>query len=163
MRKPLYAMASCALALAATAATAGPVDVSFVDSVRFADAGTTRWDEEGNLKALAAHLQALGQRYLPSGQALKVEVLDVDLAGTSYPTSRGNIRVASGRADLPRITVRYSLQGGDQVLRQGEETVTDLDYMHHLRDASENESLRHEKRMLTQWFQARFAPAQPRS
>ncbi|MED5618490.1 DUF3016 domain-containing protein [Ideonella sp. BN130291] len=162
MRKPLYAMASCALVLAATAASAGPVDVSFVESTRFSDAGTTRWDEEGNLKTLATHLQTLGQRYLAPGQTLKVEVLDVDLAGMSYPTSRGNIRVARGRADLPRITLRYSLQGGDQVLRQGEETVTDLDYMNHIRDASENESLRHEKRMLTQWFQARFAPARPR-
>jgi hypothetical protein len=149
----------CALALCAGAASAGPVDVSFVDEKRFADAGNTPWDEEHNLKLLAEHLQALGQRHLPAGQSLKVEVLDVDLAGESRPTRYGDIRIARGRADIPRITLRYSLLAGGQVLRQAEETVSDLNYMNHLREASSSETLRYEKRMLGEWFRARFVPA----
>ena len=147
------------LALAAMApAFAGSVDVSFTDAAHYLDAGNTPVQQQAYLDTMSGHLQSLGRRYLPPGQALKIEVLDVDLAGYSRPTPRGqDLRILRNGADWPRIVVRYSLQDHGQVLRQGEESITDMDYMHHLADRRSGESLAHEKRMLDEWFRARFA------
>ena len=54
------------LAAAAFAASAGTVNVNFVNTGNYWDAGTSTWDEEANLKAMGAHLQRLGQRLLPA-------------------------------------------------------------------------------------------------
>ena len=146
---------------AAGAAHAGTVTVSFTNSPshRFA-AGATPWEEQGNLQSLARHLESLGQRYLPAQQTLKIEVLDVDLAGEMRVGKRPSmreLRVAKGRADWPRITVRYTLESNGKVLRSAEETIADMDYTHHLSSSRGDEPLHHEKHMLDEWFRTRFA------
>ena len=147
------------LALAAGAAGAGTVNVSFVNAPSFEDAGTTSWEEQANLKALAAHLQGLGQRLLPANQALKVEVLDVDLAGLVRPGRDGSsVRVLRGGADWPRIKLRYVLEADGKTLSQGEEWVSDMNYARSVPSAyRDSQSLFYEKRMLDAWFKARFA------
>lgn len=166
MNKPIRATFLCGLAAAAMAgpAWAGPVEVSFIDADRYFDAGNQRRDEQRNLDALAAHLQSLGRRYLPDGQSLKIEVLQVDLAGEVHPTRRGfDLRITRGGADWPRISLRYTLQGeGGAVLRQGEETVSDMAYQMHAALDDTSEPLRYEKRMLDDWFRARFASSPSR-
>ena len=130
MRQRFPAWMLCVFAVAAGPALAGTANVKFVDAERYSDAGNTRWDEQDNLKVLAAHLQALAQRQLPQGQTLSIEVLDVDLAGEARPHRGGNwVRVTRGRADWPRMTLRYTLQAADgQTLRQGEEYLSDPSY-----------------------------------
>lgn len=147
------------LAAAAGSALAEPVEVSFVDAARYADAGNTLYEEQANLKTLAAHLQSLGSRYLAPETQLKIEVLGVDLAGEPRPTRLGTeLRIARGGADWPRITLRYTLQGkGGDVLSQGQETIADLNYLRHIADMRSTDPLRHEKRMLDRWFRERFA------
>jgi len=148
--------------VAAGAAHAGTVTVSFTNSPshRFADAGATPWEEQSNLQSLARHLESLGQRYLPAQQTLKIEVLDVDLAGEMRLGKRPSVRelrVAKGSADWPRITVRYTLESNGKVLRSAEETIADMDYTHHLSSYRGDEPLHYEKRMLDEWFRTRFA------
>ena len=147
-----------ALALGATgAAHAGTVNVSYAPNTQFTDAGATPWDRDANLHQLQAHLQALGQRYLPADRTLSIEVLDVDLAGETRPGARlRDVRVARGGADWPRITLRYTLQANGQALRSGEETVSDMNYLRHLSDNYTQGSLGPEKRMLDEWFKQRF-------
>jgi hypothetical protein len=148
-------------AAAAAPALAGPVEVSFVNADRYFDAGDKFRDEARNLRILEEHLKALGQSHLPSGQALKIEVLQVDLAGEMRPTRRGtDMRIARGGADWPRITLRYTLQGeGGAVAQPREETVSDMTYQMRSAFGFSQEALHYEKRMLTEWFRERFASA----
>lgn len=143
---------------AASVAFAGTVEVSFVQPTSYVDAGSTKWDEDANLKALATHLQGLGQRLLPANQVLKVEVLDVDLAGTVRPAARGaaEVRVLRGGADYPRIHLQYTLQADGMAPRSGKEWLTDLNYSRGLARRGDSEPLYYEKRMLGDWFKARF-------
>lgn len=151
------ALTAVCLALAATAAGAGTAQVSFVNATSFEDAGATSWEEQANLQALAMHLQGLAQRVLPAGQHLKVEVLDVDLAGTVRPSVRGSsVRVLRGGADWPRIHLRYTLEADGKALARGDERLKDMDYARGLSSVRDSQSLYSEKRMLDAWFKARF-------
>ena len=69
------------------------------------------------------------------------------------------MRILRNGADWPRITVRYTLQRHGQTLRQGEETIADMDYLHR-GVLQPNEPLVHEKRMLEAWFRLRFGRPQ---
>jgi len=149
---------SCISAVAATTAAAGSVNVSLVNAPGFADAGTTRRDKQDNLQALSAHLQTLGQRHLPADQTLKVELLDVDLAGTVRPSRRAGpeLRIIKGAADWPRMSLRYTLESNGRALSSGEESLADMNYRFGATRVHSNDPLYHEKRMLDAWFKARF-------
>lgn len=148
---------AAALALASSAAFAGSAEVRFIQPERFTDLATSKWDEAANMNTLAHYFQQLAQQ-LPAEQVLKVDVLDVDLAGEVRPTRNGDIRVARDVA-FPAMKLRWSLESGGQVLRSGEQRITDLNYRHHIRDARySTTSLYYEKRMLDDWFRTEFAP-----
>jgi hypothetical protein len=157
MRKPASLLLATVALAASFGASAGTVDVAFVNAERFTDAGTSSWDEVDNLKALTGYLQSLGQR-LPGNQSLKIEVLDVDLAGDVRPSRRDAepIRVMRGRTDFPRFHVRYTLSADGRVLRTGEERVTDVNYGRGLPVHRDFSGLAYEKRMLESWVRARF-------
>ncbi|HMC17367.1 MAG TPA: DUF3016 domain-containing protein, partial [Albitalea sp.] len=108
-----------------------------------------------NLQTLERHLQALAQHRLPSDQVLKVEVLDVDLAGEERPSRRSgrDLRILRGGADWPRIQLRYTLEVNGRLLRSGEETLTDMSYLQGPIGAYGTDPLRYEQRMLDKWFE----------
>ena len=141
----------------AFAAMAGTVNVSFLDPARYADAGNSQWDEKANLEVLGRYFQALGQ-LLPADQVLKVEVLDIDLAGTVVPSRRDGspLRVVRGRADFPRMHLRYTLESPGQPARTGDEWLADLNYARAFPRYRASEPLGYETRMLQAWFKARF-------
>jgi hypothetical protein len=148
-----------ALALAGLGftASAGTVEVAFVDPENFADAGNAAWEERENIEALGRHLQALG-RQLPAGHALRIEVLDVDLAGSIRARGIGGVRTVNGRSDFPRMKLRYTLDVPGQPSRTDEEVLSDIDYARGLSAARSSQPLHYEKRMLGEWFARRFAP-----
>lgn len=154
-----------ALAAAAFAANAGTVTVSFVRAVDYADAGSNPWDGEANLKILAGHLYKLGQATLPADQVLKIDVIELTLAGTVVMArSRGDsTRLLVGGADWPQMHLRYTLEQGGRTIASGDEWVSDRDYMHGLSQKPDSGSLYYEKRMLGNWFRTRFggAPVAP--
>ena len=156
-------IASLLAATALPAHSAGAVEVSFIEPARYSDAGKDPVDEQRNEEMLARYLQTLGERYLAPAQTLKVDVLDVDLAGTMKPFRRSveDVRIVRGSADFPRIKVRYSLVEGGKVVQNGEETVTDLNYLRHGADYRDSDPLRYEKRMLSDWFKTRFVELKP--
>ena len=104
-----------ALAAGTLAQAAGSVQVSFDKPDEFVDIGHNRWDQERALDQLREVFKGWGAR-LPDGQTLKVEVLDVDLAGRLQPRRGDEIRVLNGRADWPRIKLRWTLSAGDRTL-----------------------------------------------
>ena len=153
----LLALAGAALSVHA----AGTVEVSFVEPSRYSDAGRDPVESRRNEDTLARYLEELGARYLAAGQVLKIDVLDLDLAGTVRPARRaaGDIRIVRGGADAPHIRVRYSLTADGQVVKSAEETVTDLNYFGHANDYAKTDPLRIEKLMLDDWFKSRFVAA----
>lgn len=151
----LVPIAVAALLAAAPARAAGLVEVSFKPVPELQDAGRDRWDGERNVKALAEHFQALARR-LPDGQTLKVEVTDLDLAGEVRPTRRGGeVRVLTGRADWPSLTLRWTLSAGSRTLAQGDERITDMAYPLHPPRGRGDQPLAYERRLIDQWFDER--------
>ncbi len=146
-----------------TACAAGSAEVLFSNEARFSDAGASASDRAANLAQLANHLKRLAARHLPEGQKLTVEVLDVDLAGTSRPwrATGTEVRVLRGRADWPRIELRYTLASDGNTTRTGKESIADLNYLQRISAYGASEPLKHEKRMLDDWFRARFIESRP--
>jgi hypothetical protein len=138
------------------AAATSPVEVSFVDPAHYTDAGNDPSDARSNEETLARSLRDLGSRYLTPDQSLKIDVLDIDLAGTVRPGQISPIRILGGGADWPRIKLRYALREDGSVVSQGEEVVADLDYLHAAPVVGAAAPLAYEKRMLENWFRKRF-------
>ncbi|MBZ8142462.1 hypothetical protein CLD22_21500 [Rubrivivax gelatinosus] len=158
-RRATFAAAVIGLASAAgSAAAAGAVELKFVEPARYTDAGFGSYETERTTKRLEAIFQRLSQR-LPDGSKLAIEVLDVDLAGRTVPSSVHDQRVLTGGADWPRITLRYTLQADGQT-RSGEDRLSDMSYLDTpLRGAGANEPLAYEQRMIERWFDDRFVAA----
>lgn len=164
--KPLTSLTILTLLAApiapAVAATSN-VEVSYVNPQKFQDAGMegTRGvrDVGRTLDALTKHFEKAGARYLKPGQSLKVEVLDLDLAGRVewWRTNFHDARILRD-IDSPMIKLRYTLTEDGRTVSSGEERVRDLDYLWGIRPwIGQHEALKYEKNMLNDWFRARFA------
>jgi hypothetical protein len=155
----LSILAVAALA-AAPAFAAGSVEVAFKAAHGWADAGRSGVEIERTQARIGQILKAQAAR-LPEGQALAITVTDIDLAGTLRPVRNGQeVRVVNGRADAPRIALHYVLRAGAKVLREADETVTELNYFSTLEPRAAREPLPYETQMLERWFAQRFANPQ---
>lgn len=149
--------------LAATAAVlfapgqvrAGEVAVRFIQAERYTDIGWAPVDRRRNLETLTEHMAAWGKR-LPEAQRLEIEVLDVDLAGMERPWGfTPSVRVLNGRIDGPRMTLRWTLRSGSEVLATGEDQISDMGYLMRTTNIRRNEALFHDRRMLDNWLRDR--------
>lgn len=153
-RSLLYAI----LSLAATSAAAGEVSVSYLSPEKYQDIGLHQREIDRNLRQLEEHLHQMGKQLLPAGQNMKIEILDIDLAGRYESLRLGrtdDIRVLKA-ADWPRIKLRYQLSDGHRVLQQGEESISDINYLERVNSYLTSDPLRYEKLMLEDWFKARI-------
>lgn len=149
-----------AAALAASAQAAGVVQVKFIQPEKFVDVRDANLRRDDNLKALQQVIEQVGARYLAQGQTLKIEVLDVDLAGEVKPGMRPqDVRVLRGRADWPRIELRYTLETPGVAARSSQARVVDMAYLDRLPPLGNYDGpLPYERRMLDEWFKAEFKP-----
>lgn len=137
---------AAASGLASAAAT-----VTYADLDKMTDVPRFRVDRESMVYQLNEHFNHLAEK-LPAGQELKVEVLDIDLAGDVFPrVPVQDIRVMKGRADWPRIELRYTIEQNGQVVKSGGGTVADMNYLMGY-NSYRNEIYSHEKQMLDDWF-----------
>jgi Protein of unknown function (DUF3016) len=158
MKTATVVVALAALLATGAAHAAGAVQVSFVKPENFADIRDRAYSREQNLKALEQIFTSVAQPYVADGQTLKIEVLDVDLAGEVRPGARAwDVRVLRGRADWPRITFRWSVEGAGAAPRSGEAVVQDMAYLQRLQPPLSDTSLIYERRMLDEWFRQQFA------
>lgn len=162
---PLFPKSRAALATAAafaaltagTAHAAGKVEVGYVKPEQFSDAGRFASDREQVQKTLTEFLVGMG-RDLLDGQTLRIDILDIDLAGELVPQSARDIRVLRGGADWPRIRLRYALSGPGGPMKSGEVRLMDMNYLQSgMRPEPRDTELPYEKRMLRQWFRATIA------
>ena len=125
--------------------------VSFVNPEKMTDVPRFGSDLESMEMVFREHIDELAAK-LPAGQELKVEFLDIDLAGDVFPrVPVRDIRVMKGMADWPRMHLRYSIEQDGKVLRSGDREVADPNY---LMGSSryQSEMYAHEKQLLDDWF-----------
>lgn len=157
---PVLALAAAAL-LALPAHAAGQVEVKYVEPEKFMDIGFGSFERERNQASLDQAFQRLAAQ-LPTGQTLKIEVLDVDLAGEVHPGSVRDVRVLRGGVDWPRIQLRYSLQAGDATIKTGEQRLSDVNYMFGGRAIGPRDgALPYEQRLIDRWFSDTFVLPHP--
>ena len=146
-----------ALLVACSGAWAGQAVVEFEQPDRYADADRGA-QAEAHRQVLAGQLQRLAERQLPAGQVLRVVFTDIDLAGELRPGPRGlmDLRVLRGRADWPRLALRFSLDEGGQVLSRGSADLSDMNYLARRPRGYEQRPLPYEQRLLAEWFAGQF-------
>jgi hypothetical protein len=137
-------MIACAIASAAAT-------VSFIHPEKMTDVPRFGSDLESMEMIFREHIDELAAK-LPAGQELKVEFLDIDLAGDVFPrVAVRDIRVLKGMADWPRMHLRYSIEQDGKVLRSGDRELADPNYL--MGSSSfRNEIYVHEKKLLDEWF-----------
>ena len=152
-RLPLTALAIAALASALTLpAVAGVAEVRFVDSERFADIGRSVVERERAMATLRTHFESLAKQ-LPEGRTLKVDVLDVDLAGEQRFSRHANdLRILKGRADWPRIRMHYEVLAEGKALKSGDADIADMSYLDFSARLPDSGPLAYERRLLDDWF-----------
>ena len=154
-----FLLGACALSAAAAgleAHAAGSVEVQWLKPADYSDAGRSSVDRERVMRSLGDHLQTLGKQ-LPDGQVLRLEVTDIDLAGEVQPFGWHDLRVLRGRADWPRMSLRYTLTADGRTLKSGDARLNDMGYLFGGSLGKRQDDLGHEKRMLDQWFKTEFS------
>jgi hypothetical protein len=159
---PIRRLVAIALALASMPLAAA-VTVTYGDPDRFTDAGDRNTDPRKVMQVLQKHLAERGERTLPPGTNLSIEVLDLDRAGRPRRNLPTEIRIVSGKGDMPCIDLRYSIESDGNAQPPVRERVCDPEFLRPLEfryDA--HDPLVYEKRMLDDWMQRRFVKGEPR-
>lgn len=144
--------------LATASGASAAATVTYLTPEKMTDVPRFSSDRESMEMIFRDHLNQLASQ-LPAGQELKVEFIDIDLAGDVFPrVPVRDIRVMKGRADWPRMHLRYSIEQDGKVLRSGDRELADANYL--MGSRSYNQDLYgHEKQMLDDWFRKEIVPA----
>jgi hypothetical protein len=139
------------------------VEVTFTDADKYADVkvgpGPVVKQRNMVLRELRTHLEKLGDKTLPARDTLRIEVLDINLAGRDQPWNPTNPdQRLMDEVNWPSIKLRYALERDGEVVSQAEELVSDKDYLNQSVMGGRSDSLRYEKKMLSEWFRDRFGP-----
>lgn len=163
MRQPLSLLIGGGLLAWAAQALASPVSVSFVQPDRFTDASFVHLPSDRDRAEvqhdIERHLQQLAQRGLRPGETLKIEVLDIDLAGSFEPNRLrpgADVRIVRD-IHWPRMTLRYTLARAGQVVANAEERVAHMGFLGGINRYPGSDRLRYEKAMLDDWFNKTIA------
>lgn len=155
---PTNLLFSLLFAFAALPLHAATVAVTSTEPDKFTDAGDRNSDPRKIMDALAKYMKATGERILPPGASLAIEVLDLDRAGRPRGNLPTEIRFMNGKTDMPCIEMRYALDAGPPQ----RERLCDPDYLRPLPfKYDEHDPLGYEKRMLDEWFARRFGKGAP--
>ena len=146
--------------LVASAPVQAAIEVAFIDPGDYTDAsirnGPFSSTGFGTISGLRAHIMRLGNQYLSPKENLRIEVLDVDLAGRyewwRFPF---DARIMSD-STWPAIKVRYVYIVNGKKVDEGEEHITDQNYLLRAGAGASGDSLKYEKAMLDRWFRTHF-------
>jgi len=158
MKQHLRTLIAGSLLLASAAASAD-VTVNFVKPEDFPDMPFSPVDRDAVLKDIGDYFVKLGKN-LPEGTNLRIDVLDLDLAGRLEPSRRGarDLRILRGGADWPRMKLHYTIETGGKVVNSGDATLQDMNYQFNSKRLSDSDPLRYEKHMIDEWFYKEVAP-----
>jgi hypothetical protein len=147
-----------ALSAVSLQASGASVQVDFPRPERYTDVDRFTDESSRAMKAIQETLVDLGNRYLPQNASLRVEVLDIDLAGRLIPSARTgkDIRLQRGNANPPNLRLRYVLESNGRVVEK-EETLQGVTYLRTLSIRNASTSFPYEKAMLERWFRESLA------
>jgi hypothetical protein len=157
----LLSLLCCILTVSRGPARAETVIVTAVQPDTHTDAALNGApDSPGQAFAFAeikTYIQALVVRHIPPQRSLRVQLLNIELAGRieSWRRDGYDVRVVRN-VYPPRITLRYQLTEGTRTIAVGTETVSDVNYLANPKARLTSDPLRYEKAMLSDWFEARF-------
>jgi hypothetical protein len=159
MKSILQRLALAGVFALAAGSAAAAVTVTYLAPEKYADVPRDSSARESMMNDLTDHFTWLSTA-LPPGQDLRIEVLDIDLAGREEPSARAasDLRVMRGGADWPRMRLRFSVESNGQVIKRGEAQLSDMDYMAKVSRYSEDQPQRYEKAMIDRWFEKTIAP-----
>jgi len=147
----LILVGAAAVMLLVSASAFATANVTFVGLGKMTDVPHDFHKREDMQFALREHFNRLSEQ-LPAGQLLKVDVLDIDLAGEEFPrVSVQEIRVLKGQADWPRMHLRYSIEQDGRPVTSGDSEISDPGYLMGSNRYSQ-EAYGYEKQMLDDWF-----------
>src|SRR6185369_8906196 len=150
MNKLIQASAAAVLFIA-TASAFAAATVNFVNVDKMTDVPRDFHKREDMQFALREHFNRLSEQ-LPAGQVLKVDILDIDLAGEEFPrVSVQDVRVLKGQADWPRMHLRYSIEQDGKVVASGESQLSDPGYLMN-GNRYNTDAYPYETQMLDDWF-----------
>jgi len=158
MKSAIRSLALASLFLVSAGGASAAVTVTFVQPDQYADLPFSSWDREQVLTDLRAHFTKLSKT-LPAGTDLKIEVLDVDLAGRIYPNFRGShdLRILRGGADWPHMRLRYTVEQDGKLVSSGEDKLSNMMYLDRMNRYFTGDPLRYEKQMIDEWFKEKIA------
>lgn len=160
MKTPALKVAAATMLALAAAGAAAEANVSYVNTAEMTDVPRHYKDLETMEFTFTELLKQLSGQ-LPAGQVLKVEFLDIDLAGDVFPrVPVRDIRVTKGQADWPRIHLRYSIEQDGKVIRSGEKKLANPNYQQGI-NMYNQELYAYETQMLDTWFRKEILPAKP--
>jgi hypothetical protein len=153
-----WALAGLWLAVAMPASAA--VSVTFTKPEDYSDVPRSGVERERLLEEFKDYFTKLGAK-LPAGEDLKLEIIDIDLAGRIDPgrIRFNDVRILRGRADWPRMDIRYTLEANGKVLDKGEDKIADMSYLDSVTSYWSDDPLRYEKKMIDDWFKKKFLKA----
>ena len=157
MNRWMRAIAAAALLASAAGAVQAGVTVTFTDPDTYVAMPQAADERERILKDLDEHFARLGAK-LPAGTDLKVDVLELRMAGRVLPNFRGgdDVRLIKGGADWPSMRLHYALTRDGKVVAQGEERLSNMDYLARANRAGAEQTNIYEKQMIDDWFTARI-------
>ena len=156
------ALLGATCAVQAVEATKDAATVTYVNTEKMTDVPRDQSDLESMKFNFQEHFNRLAAR-LPAGQHLKVEIVDIDLAGDVFPrVAVQNVRVMKGRADWPRMHLRYTIEQNGAVIKSGDRQLSDASYLTSPNRYS-SEMYGYEKEMLDDWFRKDVLGARPQS
>jgi Protein of unknown function (DUF3016) len=131
--------------------------VAFIAPEKYIDFPTAEWERTEPQRDLTRHFEKLSGK-LPKGETLKIDILDVDLAGRLEPTraQARELRILRGGADWPTMKFRYAIERDGKTIASGVADINDMTYLQRFNRYSTSEPLRYEKRMIDEWFTKTF-------
>ena len=144
----------CSVVLLAPNVLAANVEMTWTEPDKYRDIRPGEQNrkhfEKRVFKHFTEHFEKLAKR-LPDNYTLKVNVMDIDLAGD---VNHGGIRQIRVVKDLyfPRMKFSYQLVEGNKVIASDDVNVKDMSFLQSSRLRYEHKAFGYEKKMLDDWF-----------
>lgn len=144
----------------ASAAASADVQVNFIHPEQFSDTKDNHGFRQPEvLKDIEAYLVAQFDKRLP-GRDVRIDVLDVDLAGEVEPFLwRGEWLRVMRQATSPSMALSWEVREAGKIVQQGKTRLRDMNYQDGFNVHYSGDSLRYEKRMIDRWLQREFGTA----